>query len=325
MNRSIRSLTLAGILLSILSWLPVFAETRIEKNLKLEPGGLLKVDSDVGSVEVTGRAGSGAHIVMTARDDDFASRFDISMTEVSGGVDIVVKKKPSLTSWISWTKSGSVKFEVEVPTKTRTHISTGGGHVALHDLAGDSDAETSGGHIEIVKLDGKVHAETSGGHITLKDISGDANVETSGGHIEADGVGGALHGETSGGHIDVANVGKDINVETSGGSIQIKGAKGRVDADTSGGGVEVEFAPGNARGGKIESSGGGITVLLDPAVNLSIDASSSGGRVTTDVPLKVIGKLGGSSVHGTLGNGGEMLTVYTSGGGVKIAPLGSAE
>jgi len=48
-----------------------------------------------------------------------------------------------------------------------------------------------------------------------------------------------------------------------------------------------------------------------------------GGRVSTDIPVKVIGKVGGSSLHGTLGSGGETLTVYTSGGGVKIASIGS--
>jgi DUF4097 and DUF4098 domain-containing protein YvlB len=322
MRRTLRRFALTSLALSLLAWLPVLAETRIEKNLKLEPGGKLTIDSDVGAVDVTGKSGSGAHIVMTARDDDFESRFDVSMTELPGEVKVTVKKKKDFASWFSWIRSSNVRFEIQVPTRTRTAIDTGGGHVVVQDLEGDSSVDTSGGHIELTNLKGNVTADTSGGHITLKSISGNAQVDTSGGHIEVDGVSGSLVGDTSGGHITVGGVGGDIKVETSGGSIEISDAKGRVEADTSGGHVDVSFAKGNAKGGKIESSGGGITVMLDPDVNLTIDASCGGGRVTTDIPLKVVGRTGGSSLHGTLGNGGETLTVYTSGGGVKIASIG---
>ena len=323
MHRSTRRLALTGLAFSLLAWLPVLAETRIEKNLKLDAGGKLTIDSDLGHVTVTGRSGSGAHIVMTAKNDDFQERFNVEMTELPGEVRVTVKKKKDLSSWFSWMKSEGARFEIEVPTKTRTSIDTGGGHVIVHDLDGDSLVDTSGGHIEVTNLKGNVSADTSGGHITLRTITGDAKCDTSGGHIEVDGVTGSLVGDTSGGHISVAAVGGDIKVETSGGSIEISGAQGRVEADTSGGHVEVSFAKGNAKGGAIESSGGGITVRLDPDVNLTIDASSGGGRVTTDIPIKIVGRAGGSSLHGTLGNGGETLTVYTSGGGVKIAAIGS--
>jgi len=83
--------------------------------------------------------------------------------------------------------------------------------------------------------------------------------------------------------------------------------------------VEVTFAKGNAHGGKIESSGGGISVGVDPNVDLAIDASTSGGSVRTDIPVKIVGKVNGSSIKGTLGKGGETLYVHTSGGSVSIS------
>jgi hypothetical protein len=322
MHRSLRRFALTTLALSLLAWIPVLAETRVEKNFKLDSGGKLLIDSDLGHVSVTGRAGSGAHVVIVAKNDDFQERYDVAMTELPGEVKVTVKKKKDLSSWLSWMRSEGVRFEIEVPTRTLTSVNTGGGHVTLQDLEGDSSVDTSGGHIEITHLKGNVTADTSGGHISLKTIDGDARADTSGGHIEVDGVTGALFGDTSGGHITVGGVGGDIHVETSGGSIEISGAQGRVEADTSGGHIDVAFAKGNAKGGKIESSGGGITVTLDPGVNLNIDASSGGGRVSTDIPIKVVGKTGGSSLRGTLGNGGATLTVYTSGGGVKIAAIG---
>jgi hypothetical protein len=300
MNRSRSHLMLAAAAVAVLSCLPALADTRIEKNLKLDPGGKLTVDADAGSLTVTGSSSTGAHIVLTCDKDDFESRFDVKFEELPGEVRITLKKKDSLTSWSSWFSNSKLRFEIQVPTKTATRLETGGGHVKVASLEGDSNVETSGGHIEVSDLQGNLTAETTGGHIAIKKISGTAKVETSGGHIEASGVVGNLSAETSGGHIE------------------IRGAKGRVDADTSGGHVEVSFAKGNAHGGKIESSGGGITVGVDPNVDLAIDASTSGGSVRTEIPVKFVGKVNGSSIKGTLGKGGETLYVHTSGGSVTI-------
>ncbi len=306
MNRSLDRLALTAAAVTLLSFLPALAETRVDKNLKLDPGGKLTVVSDAGSVTVTGTGSTGAHVVLTSDKDDLESRFDLRFEELPGEVRVTLKKKESLTFWSSWFNNSRVRFEITVPTKTNADLRTGGGHVTVRSLEGDASAATSGGHIEVKALQGNLSAKTSGGHIALKTISGNAKVETSGGHIEADDVQGDLVAETSGGHIE------------------IRGAKGRVDADTSGGHVEVGFAKGNAHGGRIESSGGGITVSIDPDVDLAIDASTSGGSVKTDIPLKVLGKVTRSSIRGTLGKGGQTLFVHTSGGSVSIGATGGS-
>ncbi len=282
MNRIYPRLILAAAAVAALSSLPALAATRIEKNLKLESGGKLTVLADAGSVAVTGSSSSGAHVLLTSDKDDFDSKFDLKFEELPGELRITLKKKESLSSWTSWFNNSKIKFEIQVPTRTATNLQTGGGHIEASDIQGN------------------LSAETSGGHIAVKNISGTANLETSGGHIEAAGVNGNLVAETSGGHIEITD------------------AKGRVDADTSGGHVEVAFAKGNAFGGKIESSGGSITVSVDPNVDLSIDASTSGGSVRTDIPVKIIGKVKGSSIKGTIGKGGEALYVHTSGGSVTL-------
>lgn len=319
MNRPFLRPAIAAMAVALIASLPALAESRIEKNLKLEPGGKLTVVSDAGSITVTGTSGSGAHVLLTSSRDDLESRFDLKFEELPGEVRITMKKKESVSLFGNWFNNSKIVFEIQVPTRTRAELATGGGFLSLKSLEGDAKLSTSGGHIDVESLVGNLNAETSGGHIALKTIKGDAKVETSGGHIEVEDVTGSLYGETSGGHIELANVGKDIHVETSGGGIEIRGAHGRVEADTSGGGVEVSFAKGNARGGKIESSGGHIRVAVDPNVDLQIDASTSGGSVRSDVPVKVVGKISGSSIKGSLGKGGELLYVHTSGGSVTIS------
>ena len=63
-----------GVIVAALSFLaialPAAAESRIEKDLELQPKGQFVLESDVGSVTVTGAARSGAHIVITSERDD---------------------------------------------------------------------------------------------------------------------------------------------------------------------------------------------------------------------------------------------------------------
>jgi hypothetical protein len=85
--------------------------------------------------------------------------------------------------------------------------------------------------------------------------------------------------------------------------------------------VRVELTAGNASGGSLSSSGGSVTVRLDPGVGLEIDAASSGGGVVADLPIRVHGELSRTRVRGTIGEGGAVLKLRSSGGGVRIEPV----
>jgi hypothetical protein len=275
------------------------ASSRIEKTLKLEPNGRFVLESDVGSVTLTGASSSGARVVITSDRYDLESRYDISFEENPGFVSVTVRRKDRF----SWSEHGSVHFEVEVPSRTQTEIRTGGGSVTLSNLRGDSELKTSGGTIDVSGLSGKLDAKTSGGSIHLQEVNGDAHVDTSGGRIE------------------VASLDGSLTAHTSGGPIHIDRVTGYVEAKTSGGPISVNFGRGNARGGVLETSGGSIEAQLDRSANLEIDASTSGGSVTSDLPIRVVGKISGSSLHGSLGSGGETLRLHTSGGSIHIRPL----
>ena len=285
------------------------AETRIEKSLKLEPGGRLVLEVDGGGVDVKGGPGAGAKILVTSKQDDLQDKYDFSFTEEPGLVRVTAKKKGGWTSsWFGgWTSDPAPQFEIQVPTKTGLDLRTGGGH------------------IEVSTIEGEAILKTSGGHIGLKNIVGDARVETSGGHIEAESVTGTLEAKTSGGHLKLAGVKGDLKARTSGGHIDIKDAGGRVDAETSGGHIEASFAEGNARGGRLDTSGGSIHVKVDSRVALSFDASTSGGTVKSSLPLtKTDSKADSetrSSLRGTLGAGGERLVLRTSAGSITIDGL----
>jgi DUF4097 and DUF4098 domain-containing protein YvlB len=294
------------------------AESRLEKNLKLEPGGSFTLKTDVGAVRIRGTGQSGARIVVTSKREDLDEIFRFSFDEGSGSVSVTAQRKHKLSSFFG-SNNYKVLFEVEVPTKTRVNVDTSGGSIVLRSLEGEAKLDTSGGSIEVEDHAADVVAHTSGGSITLSRIRGKAKIDTSGGGIHAREIAGTLDAETSGGSIELDDVKGDIHAHTSGGGIDIREAGGRVDADTSGGSVQAAFARGNARGGTIESSGGGVSVAVDPSVGLSIDASGS--SVHADVPVTVHGDISRHHLQGKLNAGGETLRLRTSGGSVRIKSL----
>jgi hypothetical protein len=275
------------------------ASSRIERTLKLDPNGRFVLESDVGSVTLAGTSSSGARVVITSDRDDLEGLYNIDFEANPGSASVTVRRKDHF----GWSEHASVHFEIEVPSRTQTEIRTGGGSIRLSNLRGDSELKTSGGSIDVSGLNGRLDARTSGGSIHLQEVDGDARLDTSGGKI------------------DVASLDGSLTAHTSGGPIHIDRVTGYVEARTSGGPISVNFGRGNTRGGVLETSGGSIEAQLDRSANLEIDASTSGGSVTSDLPIRVVGKISSSSLHGSLGSGGETLRLHTSGGSIHIRAL----
>ncbi|HTR04879.1 MAG TPA: hypothetical protein VMN82_16945, partial [Thermoanaerobaculia bacterium] len=295
---------------------PAAAQSRLEKDLSLAPGGEFRLETDMGSVTVTGSSDAGAHLLITSKRKDLDELLTFRFDEGAGSVAVIAKKKHR--SWFS-SESGSVHYEIRVPAQTRLSIDTSGGAIKIAGLRSPAKLDTSGGGIKVDDLVGDLDADTSGGSIDLKDIKGKVRVVTSGGGIDGANLDGPVHAESSGGSIELQKVTGDIDAETSGGGIRIADAGGRVHADTSGGSIEASFTKGNSAGGTLETSGGGIEVSVDPEANLSIQAS--GNSVKTELPIRVQGEISRGSLSGSLGKGGNTLRLHTSGGSVRIQSL----
>lgn len=292
------------------------ADSRVEKTLKLPPGGRFVLDTDDGGVVVTGKAGDTAHVVFTSPRSDLEDHLAIRFEAGASSVSVTAKNRRH--GWLEhW--NGRVRVEVEVPFQTAVEIHTAGGSIDVRDLRAAARLRTSGGGVVAADLAGDLDADTSGGSIDLRDIRGSSRVRTSGGGIEAVHIDGPLDAGTSGGSVEIQHISGDLRAHSSGGPIRVTDAGGRIDADTSGGGIHASFARGNSKGGRLESSGGGITVSVDPAASLSIDAE--GDSVDTDLPLQIRGSVSHGSLHGQLNGGGSPLHLETSGGSVRIRAL----
>jgi DUF4097 and DUF4098 domain-containing protein YvlB len=308
-------LLLTGLLVPALT---LRAESRMDKTLRLDPGGRFTIQTDLGSVTVTGTDASGARLVVTSRRRTLDDLLRFTFREDAGSVSVTARRRHG--HLFSWNRSGGdVHFEIQVPAQTALDIDTSGGAIKIASLRSEAKLETSGGGIHVRDLAGDLEAHTSGGGIDLDRIRGRVNVETSGGGIEGNEIDGPIVADTSGGSVRLDRVSGDIRAHSSGGGIHIFEAGGRIEADTSGGGIEASFARGNGHGGSLETSGGGIQVSVDPAVGLRIDAS--GNSVKADVPITVQGSMSRGKLQGNMGGGGELLRLRTSGGGVRIQGL----
>ena len=279
--------------------IPAAARSRIEKTLKLAPNGRFTLESDVGSVTLTGKSSSGAHVVIDADREDFESRYTINFEENSGSASVTVRRKDHF----SWNEHGSVHFEDRSPLPDANRCAHRGRQRHGLQPARRVGVEDFRRLHRCFRLDWKARCQNFRRFNPPAGSYGDTRADTSGGGIEVDSLDGSL------------------TAHTSGGSIHIDRVSGYVEAKTSGGPIHANFGRGNARGGVLETSGGSIEAVLDRSANLDIDASTSGGHVDSDLPVRVVGKISGSSLHGSLGSGGETLRLHTSGGSIHIKSL----
>jgi DUF4097 and DUF4098 domain-containing protein YvlB len=301
-----------------LSATSAWADFKLERTLKLEPGGSFTLESDIGSVVLTGESTSGARVLVTS-DVDLDRDFDFAFDETPRGVKVTIKRRGPRRLFGGWFRDNDTRIAIQVPTKTAVDLNTSGGSIRASHVEGLVAVHTSGGSLDVSAITGNVDGDTSGGSIRMRDVRGNVDANTSGGSISIVDVRGDARANTSGGGITIDQVSGDLQASTSGGSVDVRGAGGRVDANSSGGGVTVRFAPGNSKGGVVSSSGGSVRTEIDPGARVSIDAHASGGGVDSDVAVTIQGKVERDSLRGDMNGGGPTLRLRSSGGGVRIA------
>jgi hypothetical protein len=292
-------------------------DVRIEKRFPLQSGGSFTL-AGIGSAVVRGGTGSEAVVVITSDREDFRELFDVKYDSQPSRLGVTIERRnKGVFSWFGGFR-GWVKVDVTLPRQVQADVRSSGGGIQISNLQGAVKASSSGGGVNVAEIDGNVVLASSGGGVRAEAIRGSVQAGSSGGGVEVKAIGGAAKLESSGGGIVAQGVAGDVDASSSGGGVTVEEARGRVEAGSSGGAVRVSFAAGNSKGGDVQSSGGGVTVRVDPGVGLQIDASSSGGRVASDLSVK--GSSTKNSLRGTLNQGGAVLKVRSSGGGVTLTP-----
>jgi DUF4097 and DUF4098 domain-containing protein YvlB len=302
---------------------PALADSRVAKTVDLGRGGRFILNSRIGSVTVTGTAGSIAQIVITSNRPDIESRVDLDLEEQPGIVRLsAFEKEPKSWFWeaFSWSTRDpmNLEYQIRVPISTDLEIDTSGGPVRIFEIRGDVELHTAGGAIGLRDLEGSVTAETAGGDIILERIAGDVRVSTSDGDIRATDLDGPLFARAGVGSIEIHGVSGNLDVGALRGDIKIDQASGRVSARCAQGSLDVKFAPGNHTGGKLSSMKGAVRVTVDRNANLLVDAHANDGRIRTELPVRALAERSESKLKGNLGAGGNRLILRSTDGPIVL-------
>jgi DUF4097 and DUF4098 domain-containing protein YvlB len=298
----------------------------IEERFEMASGGLLTIDSDLGSIELTGGGGNdvvvtvikGANNVSRRDAEELFDRFRLDFDQSGRGLEIKGDYDRPGGRWNNGNRGLRVIYRIVVPENINVDLKTAGGSIQVEHIAGEATLRTSGGSLALDDVGGRVSAHTSGGSIKARHLGSRVDLNTSGGSITVEGAGGAVDASTSGGSISISDVNGPVDASTSGGGIRLEEIAGNVNASTSGGSIEAEILGQPDDDMKLSTSGGSVTVHLDSSVSADIDAQASGGSVRTDFPVTVRGTLKKTKLQGEINGGGPLLTLRSSGGSVRI-------
>ena len=302
------------------------ADEVIEKSFSVSQGGWLKLQSDLGSIEIKSHNSSMVEVEVIKKsrsffggdDEELLKSFEVTFEQ--NGNDIYIYGK--FENGRSRRRSHlNVRYIITVPEKYNIDLNTSGGSISVDDLQGEVIGKTSGGSLEIGHINGPINGKTSGGSISVASSTGKSELNTSGGSISIGDAEGNLEAHTSGGSITLNSANGDIQVKTSGGGIDVHELTGNINAETSGGSIKCLLKKQPSRDCSLKTSGGSVTVYMPEGTAVNIDAKTSGGHVKCDHEITIKGKIDKSSLVGKINGGGPNLYLRTSGGNINIGEM----
>lgn len=251
--------------------------------------------------------GLGIAFAPLARAEEWSKTFTIT-----GKPDLRVETSDANIRVDTWDEN---KIEARVTTE-RYKIGEGGIKIYDHQTGDSVQLEVRFPHhnfvvqvgthrvdIEIhMPREGRVNLRTGDGHIRLGNFKGNMELESSDGHQDIDSVDGALRAHAGDGHIRAA---------------------GRFDAlqiSTGDGRVEAHALAGSTMGSSwdLHAGDGSVTLQLPANFAADVDLHTGDGHITLELPVTVEGQLGKKNIHGKLNGGGNVLTIRTGDGSIRL-------
>ncbi|MBN1511432.1 MAG: DUF4097 family beta strand repeat protein [Phycisphaerae bacterium] len=266
------------------NWAHATHERTVALDIPLTPGSAVDVDTQLGSVTVTGADVADCNIVaeIVARAPtqeearQLAEQVQIA-TESSQGTLKIRADKPRVTQ----NRSISVSYTVTAPRQTSVVCRSAYGSLEIARLNGSVTGKTSSGTIEIGDIEGAVDVSTSYGSVACKNVAGPTvKLRSSSGSITATNVRAELQAETAYGPVTCDEIAADeLRLKSSSGTISISSADFRTcDAHTSYGAVRCDGLRGDSI--KLHSGSGSVDLLTSSADTM--DLSTSYGRIKAD-------------------------------------------
>jgi len=132
-----------------------------------------------------------------------------------------------------------------------------------------------------------------------------------------------LVAHTVNGAVEVDRLSGDVSVNTVNGSIDIS-TSGEAEAQTVNGSIHARVGRDHWSGGTFQTVNGAVVVTLPEDVDADVRASTVNGHVSSDFELAVTGRISSRRLHGTIGKGGNMLSLATVNGEIELRSSGGS-
>ena len=170
-----------------------------------------------------------------------------------------------------------------------------------------------------------------------RDMVRDVEIRTDGGRISSHGPRTGRRESWSASYRIMVPRSSNLDLETVNGGVSIDGVTGRLEFNTTNGGVSLDDVHGDVRGrttnGGLEirltgsewqglgldvtTTNGGINLMVPRGYNARLETGTVNGGMSIDFPITIQGRIG-RDISTDLGNGGKLIRVRSTNGGVDI-------
>lgn len=150
--------------------------------------------------------------------------------------------------------------------------------------------------------EGRVNLHTGDGSIRLAGFKGMMDVQSGDGDLDLDSVDGSLKARTGDGHLTAAGRFDALQLSSGDGRIEARALAG----STVGSNWELRTGDGS------------ITLQVPQSFAADLDLHTGDGHINLDIPVNVEGRLGANNIHGKINGGGNLLTIHTGDGSIRL-------
>ncbi len=280
---------------------------------------IVRGGDNTGQIEVTGRikVRSGSFFGLFRKGDDKLEKY-VELFESEPPV--VLEDGRLRVGHVKGNKYGrntSISYEIVVPFDTEVKSHTGSGSQEVAGVSAPVEVHTGSGSTTLTDIGGPVSASSGSGSIKADGIAGAFKARAGSGSITANGIAGAFEAHAGSGSIRLTqNAPGDVVVTTGSGSSDLRGIVGALRAKAGSGRIVVVGQ--QAGDWYLDTGSGSVKVSLPDDAAFELDAETGSGGIDISHPLTVQGRISKKHIRGQVRGGGEMLTIETGSGSIRI-------
>ena len=268
----------------------------------LQPGGRLDLETDNGSVDITGWDQNRIEI---SGQKYARSKEELKQVKVVIQVDGNNVKIRTDHPHNSWHSGYGARYQIRAPRQISLGlVQSTNGAITAEDLSGPGRVQTTNGSVSLTRIEGDYDAHTTNGSIHIADGSGNFRLHTTNGALKGNLKKGAIISETTNGGVDFT-----VDSPTPAQPFRLHSTNG---------GITLRLANFAENPIKADTTNGGIRLYLPAGANAMLSADNSNSSITTDFTLSGSVNQSKHHVSGQLGSGGPPIELHTSTGGIHI-------